>query len=50
MEVSEFELPAGLLMAGVLAREAVEPALETARQAKIGAVDRQHERVVEDAP
>ena len=49
MEVAEFELPAVLLMAGVLARDPIEPALEAACQAEIGAVNCQYERVVEDA-
>src|SRR4051794_39084825 len=47
MEMPEFKTPAAGLMAGVLADDAIEPAFETACQAEIAGVDRQHERIVE---
>ncbi|KIT98028.1 hypothetical protein QU38_02945 [Staphylococcus aureus] len=48
VEMREIEAPAELLLAAVLAHEAVQPALQASRQTEIIAVDRQHERVVED--
>src|SRR5581483_4359069 len=40
VEMSEIEPPTCTLLAGVLADQAVEPALDTARQREIRAVDR----------
>jgi hypothetical protein len=48
VEVAKVETPAVALTAAVLADDAVEPAVEPARQVEIGAVDGQDERVVED--
>jgi hypothetical protein len=48
MKMPEIEPPACRLFAGVLAHEAVKPALQATRQREICAVDRQHERVVKD--
>ena len=50
VEMPELEPPAVRLPAGVLADDAIEPALHAARQREVSAVDRQHERVVEDRP
>src|SRR5665213_1562467 len=44
----EVELPARTLFARVLADHAIKPALQAARQLEVFAIDRQHERVVED--
>src|SRR5262249_34510198 len=49
VEMPELEPPAVPLTAGVLARDAVEPAFDTARQGEVGRVDRQHQPPVEDA-
>ena len=48
MEMPELEPPAAGLPAGVLADEAIEPAFHAACQREISAIDRQHERIVED--
>ncbi|EJN03492.1 hypothetical protein PMI41_02486 [Phyllobacterium sp. YR531] len=48
VEMREIEAPAELLLAAMLAHQAIEPALQAARQAEIVAVDGQHERVVEN--
>src|SRR5271166_4481652 len=49
VQMREVETPAVLLPAAVLAHDAVEPALEAARQREIRAIDGQDERVLEDA-
>lgn len=49
MEVHEIKTPAALLAAAVFAHETVEPALKSARQIEIGAIDREHERVIDHA-
>src|SRR3546814_3869248 len=48
VQVDEVEAPAELLAATVLAHEPIKPALQATGQVEIGAVDGQHERVVED--
>src|SRR5690349_4573722 len=48
MQVPKLEPPSVGLTAGVLANDAVKPALYAARQRKVSTVDRQHERIVED--
>ena len=48
MEVDEVEAPAELLATTMLTHEAIEPALQTAGEVEVGAVDGQDERVVED--
>ena len=47
--MGELENPAPWLAAGVLARDAVEPAFDAARQPEIGGVDGEHQRAVCDA-
>src|SRR5690606_23368419 len=49
VEMGELENPAPRLAAGVLARDAVEPAFDAARQPEIGGVDGEHQRAVGDA-
>ena len=49
VEMPELEPPAVPLTAGVLTRDAVEPAFDTARQREVGRVDCQHQTPVEDA-
>src|SRR5579885_2652389 len=46
VEIRNVEAPAGRLAATVLAHQAIQPALETAGQAEVGAVDGQDQRVV----
>ncbi|WIG53946.1 MAG: hypothetical protein OJF48_004867 [Afipia sp.] len=48
MEMAKVEAPSIALAAAVLAHQAVEPAVEAARQIEISAVDREHERVVKN--
>src|SRR5580704_11139180 len=48
-QMREVETPAVLLPAAVLAHDAVEPALQPARQREIGAINGENERVLEDA-
>src|SRR5208282_3918600 len=48
VEMAEIEPPACKLSAGVLARNAIEPALEAAGQLEVFAVNGEHERLVED--
>jgi hypothetical protein len=50
MQMPEIELPAAALLAAMLANDAVEPALQPAREVEIRAVDGQHERVVQNGP
>src|SRR5690348_3616747 len=49
MEVHKVKAPAAVLASTVLAHEPVEPSFKSARQLEISAIDRQHERVVDDA-
>src|SRR5260370_40564435 len=49
MEMHKIETPATLLPAAVLAHEAVKPALKSARQIEIRAIDGEHERVIDHA-
>ena len=49
VEMQKIKTPAALLAAAVLADKPVKPALEAAGQTKIGAVDGQNERVIENA-
>src|SRR5208337_515697 len=49
VQMREVETPAILLPAAVLAHDAVEPTLESARQREIPAIDGQDERVLKDA-
>ena len=46
--LGEVEAPAVVLAAAVIADDAIEPALEPARQREIGAIDDQNEGVFED--
>ena len=46
--MAKIEPPTATLMAGVLADNAIQPALEPARQAEISRVDGELQRVVED--
>ena len=46
-KMQKIETPAALLAIAVLADKPVKPAFESAGQTKIGAVDGQHERVIE---
>src|SRR6185437_6304429 len=48
VEMPEIEPPTCTLSAGVLARDAIKPALETARQLEVFAVDSEHERIIKD--
>ena len=50
VEVPEFKPPAGRLTAAMLADNAIEPTLHATRQGEVSAIDRQHERIVEDGP
>src|SRR3984893_10929948 len=50
MQVAKLEPPSVRLAARVLANDAIKPALQAARQRKVSAVDRQHERIVQDRP
>src|SRR5260370_6195730 len=45
----DLEGPSVRLAPGVLAGNAVEPALDAAREPKVGRVDREHEPAIEDA-
>ena len=49
MEVRKIEAPAVRLTAAMLAHETIQPALKSARQVEIGAIDGEHEGVIEDA-
>jgi hypothetical protein len=49
VEIGEVEAPAVLLATAMLANDSVEPALEASRQREILAIDRQNERIVENA-
>ena len=49
VEMQKIKTPAALLAAAVLADKPVKPALESTGQTEIGAVDGQHERVIENA-
>src|SRR6185437_8958655 len=48
VKVAEIEPPTCTLLAGVLADQAIKPALQTAGQLEVFAVDGEHERIVED--
>ena len=48
VEMTEIEPPTCALSASVLAHDAIKPALKTARELEIFAVDGEHERVVEN--
>ncbi len=47
---TKIKAPAAVLAAAVLAHEPIEPALKSARQIEIGAINRQHERVIDRRP
>jgi hypothetical protein len=49
MEAYKVETPAAVLTFTLLAREAVEPPFKPARKFEIAAVNREHERVIDDA-
>jgi hypothetical protein len=49
VEMRKIEAPAVGLAAAVLADDSVKPALQTARQIEVCTVDREHERVVQNA-
>ena len=49
VKVGNLEDPTGRLAAGMLAGDAVEPALDAAGQPKIGRIDGEDERAVDDA-
>ena len=48
VEMPEIEPPTCALSAGVLARDAIQPALQATRKFEIFSVDGEHERVVEN--
>src|SRR5690606_31915118 len=48
VQVTEIEAPAFALASTVFADDPVEPAFEPAGQIEIGAVDGEHERIIED--
>src|SRR5258708_19744552 len=50
MQVTKLEPPSVRLTARMLADDAIKPALDAARQRKVSAVERQHERIVQDRP
>jgi hypothetical protein len=49
VEIGEVEAPAVLLAAAMLANDSVEPALEASREREILTINRQNERIVENA-
>ena len=49
MEMHKIETPASLLPAAMLAHETVKPALKSARQVEISAINREHECVIDHA-
>src|SRR5437868_360424 len=49
VEMGELEDPAAGLPTGMLAGDAIEPALDAAGQPEISRIDRQHERAVDNA-
>src|ERR1700730_11349864 len=48
-KMHDIEPPAAILTTAMLAHEAVKPTLQAAREIEIPAVNRQHERIVQDA-
>src|SRR3569623_670219 len=49
MEVHQIKTPAAVLASAVLAHKTIKPPLKSARQLEIGAINRQHARVIDDA-